>query len=141
MRVVSSVLRWACATIAPWCLASGLLMSFTASAGIEPASGGSRALRETSRKCHSYFVATPGAIDLALLIGPDIIVNRLQSPWTEAPSTDLAEDGVAGVPPRSDLKRDAGTFPSVERTEKGDPLIQLRPVLGRRAPADRDDLA
>jgi spore germination cell wall hydrolase CwlJ-like protein len=141
MRFVSSVLRWACATIAPWCLASGLLMSFTASAGIEPAGGGSRALREANRPGFSYFVAGPGSVDLAALIGPDVAVNRLRAPWLDAPASDATEDGVAGLPPRADLKRDASEFPSVERAEKGDPLIQLRPALGKRKSRDRDFIA
>jgi hypothetical protein len=132
MRFVSSVLRWACATIAPWCLASGLLMSFTASADIEMSSGGSQAVRELASNEHSYFVAGPGAVDLAMLIGPEVAVNRLETPWLEAPSDNSSENGVMGIPPRSELKRDAGPFPTVERAEKGDPLIQLRPALGQR---------
>jgi hypothetical protein len=138
MRFVSSMLRWACATIAPWCLASGLLMSFTASAGIEPSSGGSRAVRELNSNSHSYFVAGPGAVDLAMLIGPEITASRLAAPWLGAPSDDASEDGIVGVPPRSDLKRDADIFPTVERADKGDPLIQLRPAFGRRNSHERD---
>jgi spore germination cell wall hydrolase CwlJ-like protein len=141
MRFVSSVLRWACATIAPWCLASGLLMSFTASAGIEPAGGGSRAIREASRHGLSYFVAGPGTVDLAMLIGPDAALDRLRAPWLGAPSSDASEEGVIGVPPRPDLKRDASEFPSVERALKGDPLIQLRPAFGKRDRRDRDFIA
>jgi spore germination cell wall hydrolase CwlJ-like protein len=138
MRRESSVVRWACATIAPWCLASGLLMSFTASAGIDASGGGSRAVREASRQGHSYFVAGPGSVDLAMLIGPEIAVNRLRAPWLQPPSTLSPEDGVAGAAPRGDLKRDASGFPSVERAAKGDPLIQLRPAFGRRPLRDRD---
>lgn len=137
MRFVSSVLRWACVTIAPWCLASGVLMSFTASAGIETGGGGSRAVRELNHDGHSYFVAGPGSVDLAMLIGPEVAVNRLASPWIEAPTADATEDGIAGAPLRGEMKRNIEAFPTVERAEKGDPLIQLRPVLGGRAPHGR----
>ncbi|MFI5014386.1 MAG: cell wall hydrolase [Hyphomicrobiales bacterium] len=131
-------MRWACATIAPWCLASGLLMSFTASAGIEAGGGGSRAVRELNRLGHSYFVAGPGTADLAMLIGPDIAVNRLRAPWLQPPDAAPPEDGVVGSAPRGDLKRDVSAFPSVERTAKSDPLIQLRPAFGRRPVHDSD---
>jgi hypothetical protein len=138
MRRESSGVSWACATIAPWCLASGLLMSFTASAGVDASGGGSRAVRETNRPSHSYFVAGPGTVDLAMLIGPDVSVNRLRAPWLQPPANISPEDGVAGAVPRSDLKRDIGGFPSVERAAKGDPLIQLRPAFGRRPVHDRE---
>ena len=62
MRRESSGLRWACATIAPWCVASGLLMSFTASADTDTTGGGSLALREMSRANPSYLVAGPGSV-------------------------------------------------------------------------------
>ncbi|SDR38529.1 Cell wall hydrolase CwlJ, involved in spore germination [Rhizobiales bacterium GAS191] len=142
MRRESSGLRWACATIAPWCLASGLLMSFTAAADTDAGGGGSRAVREANRTGKSYFVAGPGTTDLAMLLGPDIAVNRLSAPWVQPPSSLSAEDGVTGSAPRGELKRNAAEFPSVERMTKGDPLIQLRPAFGRRPLRDRDrDLA
>jgi Cell Wall Hydrolase len=140
MRREFSGVRWACATIAPWCLASGLLMSFTASADIDTIGGGSRAVRELDRARHAYFVAGPGSADLALLIGPDIAVNRLRAPWLEPPSDAGSKDGVIGNAPRTDLKRDMRGFPSVERSTKGDPLIQLRPAFGQRS-AHESELA
>ena len=113
-------------------------MSFTASAGIEPGSGGSRAIREARHRGLSYFVAGPGSVDLAALISPEISTSGLRAPWLDAAPADGAENGVAGVPPRPDMKRDASEFPSVERAEKGDPLIQLRPALGKLKPSDHD---
>jgi len=138
MRRESSGLRWACATIAPWCVASGLLMSFTASADTDTTGGGSLALREMSRANPSYLVAGPGSVDLAMLIGPNVAVNRLSAPWVQPPSGLAAEDGVIGSAPRSDLKRNIAEFPNVERATKGDPLIQLRPTVGRLRLRDRD---
>ena len=126
MRGEFSALRWACATIAPWCLASGLLMSFTASADIEASAGGSRAVREADHPRPSYFVAGPGTADLALLTTPEIAVNRLRAPWLTPPSDTALNDAPRGDAPRMELKRDVQGFPSVERAMKGDPLIQLR---------------
>lgn len=131
MRGEFSGVRWACATIAPWCLASGLLMSFTAAADVDASAGGSRAVREMNRARHSYFVAGPGTADLAALIAPDVVVNRLRAPWLALPSDEDAEDGVPGSAPRTDLKRNMRDFPSVERATKSDPLIQLRPAFGQ----------
>ncbi|MBV9591199.1 MAG: cell wall hydrolase [Hyphomicrobiales bacterium] len=132
MRGEFSGLRWACATIAPWCLASGLLMSFTASADIEATEGGSRAVRELARARPSYFVAGPASTDLALLSAPEIAVNRLRAPWLDPPS-EVTGDAPLGDPPRADLKKDASGFPSVERATKADPIIALRPALGRNS--------
>jgi spore germination cell wall hydrolase CwlJ-like protein len=129
--------RWTCATIAPWCLATGLLMSFTASAGIDAAGGGSRAVRETSGTVHSYIAMGPGAVDLALLIGPDIEFGRLRNPWIGR-RLDSPLDESTGTVLRSDLKRDAGGFPMVERRMKGDPLISLRPSFSKSHAHDRD---
>jgi spore germination cell wall hydrolase CwlJ-like protein len=126
MRGEFSGLRWAGATIAPWCLASGLLMSFTASADIEASAGGSRAVREADHPRPSYFVAGPGTADLALLIAPEIAVNRLRAPWLTPPSDTALNDAPRGDAPRMELKRDVQGFPTVERAMKGDPLIQLR---------------
>jgi hypothetical protein len=113
-------------------------MSFTASAGVEAPSISSLATRSGSGIGQSYFVAGPATIDLANLIGPEIAVNRLREPWLQPPSNSLSEDGVAGLPPRADMKHDAGGFPSVERTDKGDPLIQLRPTFGQQRSHERD---
>ncbi|MBV9566696.1 MAG: cell wall hydrolase [Hyphomicrobiales bacterium] len=131
MREEFSGLRWACATIAPWCLASGLLMSFTASADIEASAGGSRAVREIDHARPSYFVAGPGSTDLALLTTPEIAVNRLRAPWLDPPSDAGLADVPPGDAPRADLKHDVSVFPTVERASKSDPLIALRPALGQ----------
>ena len=39
MRHRRSGVKWACATVAPWALAAGLLVSFTAGAGYDPQAG------------------------------------------------------------------------------------------------------
>jgi spore germination cell wall hydrolase CwlJ-like protein len=140
MRSESWGVRWACATIAPWCLSTGLLMSFTASAGIDATGGGSRAVREASGAPHSYVAMGPGTADLALLIGPDVEVGRLPNPWAQQRFSGLPEVST-GTVPRPDLKRDAAAFPNVDRTMKGDPLISLRPAFSRRLVHDRDLVA
>jgi spore germination cell wall hydrolase CwlJ-like protein len=111
-------------------------MSFTASAGVDPTGGGSRAVREASGSPHSYLAMGPGTVELALLIGPDVEVGSLRKLWVQRPFG-RAEDS-PGTLPKPDLKHDAGAFPSVERAMKGDPLISLRPAFGRRRVHDRD---
>ena len=86
MRAASSSVRWALATIAPWCVASVMLMSFTASADVDASGGGSRAVREIDAGPHSYFVASPGAVDLAMLIGSEDELSGLRAPWVAPPS-------------------------------------------------------
>jgi hypothetical protein len=131
-------MRWALATIAPWCVASVMLMSFTASADVDASGGGSRAVRELDAGRHSYFVASPGAIDLAMLIGSDDALNALRAPWTSPPSDKALAGTPDGEAPNAEMKRDAGGFPAVERGAKGDPLIALRPALGARPLGDRE---
>jgi spore germination cell wall hydrolase CwlJ-like protein len=113
-------------------------MSFTASADIEASGGGSRAVRETDPTRHSYFVVGPGTADLSLLIAPEIAVNRLRAPWLATPSDTDSEDGIVGNLPRTDLKRGALVFPSVERRMKSDPLIRLRPAFGQSTSHDSE---
>ena len=117
MRRESSGLRWACATIAPWCVASGRLMSFTASADTDTTGGGSLALREMSRANPSYLVAGPGSVDLAMLIGPNVAVNRLSAPWVQPPSGLAAEDGVIGSAPRGAFTSAADIISATKRAK------------------------
>jgi spore germination cell wall hydrolase CwlJ-like protein len=138
MRGEFSGLRWACATIAPWCLASGLLMSFTASADVEAGAGGSRAIREVDQPRPSYFVAGPGTADLAMLTTPEIAVNRLRAPWLTPPSDTALNDAPRGDAPRMELKHGVHGFPTVERAMKGDPLIQLRAGVWQGSGRDRE---
>jgi spore germination cell wall hydrolase CwlJ-like protein len=45
---------------------------------------------------------------------------------------DFSEQLLSTLPPREDLKLGVGSYPAVDRTRKGDPLVTLRPTLSRR---------
>ncbi|MGO4704671.1 cell wall hydrolase [Microvirga sp. 2MCAF38] len=126
-------MRWICATVAPWVLAAGLLVSFTASARNDAHSGVSAA----NRSAVAYLAEANNLVPLA---GAASDVGR----WTlssailrNIPRYDLPDDSrLANVPPRHVLKPGAVAYPTVERTRKGDPAIALGPNLSRQAKAD-----
>ncbi|RXT52913.1 hypothetical protein B6S44_19430 [Bosea sp. Tri-44] len=130
-------LRWALATVAPWALSAGMLVSFTASAGQNP---------DASGPPGSLIARTaPGPLsDLAdgpsLLVAssafrlPERAYSRLIQPARhsfEQPENTFAIDPRR---PREDMKRSASAFPQVDRSSKGDPLLALRPTLTRNGP-------
>jgi spore germination cell wall hydrolase CwlJ-like protein len=111
--------RWAAAVVAPWCLAFGALVSFTASAGQDPTSGWNRAPR----------VAALGVFD-----GGD--------PGTRAGTeTARLDEGsplqLHDLPderePHGDIKPRVKEFPQIDRTRKGDPVVPIRPSLDGRS--------
>jgi spore germination cell wall hydrolase CwlJ-like protein len=135
--------KWICATTAPWALAAGLLVSFTAVAGNDPRSG----VSATGRRVIANLLdpadlvppvaASPfsGPARQHLDLGPPILEARLRFDLT------LDEDSELGqVPPRGDLKAGIETYPDVDRTRKGDPIATLRPSLSRRAGEMRQPL-
>lgn len=127
--MVAYPVRWAIATVAPWCLATGLLVSFTASAGHDPLAGASLA-----RLSAEGFAGRPLRADaFAALIQPEIGARD-----DEDDPSDRAR--LVARPLRDELKRQARGFPSVLRDAKGDPLINLRPTLSRAAPAPGPEL-
>ena len=130
-------LRWALATVAPWALSAGMLVSFTASAGQNPGPLGPPG---------SLIVRTPPGALSALAEGPSLLVAasafhmperayaRLIQPARlsfEAPERTFAIDPRQ---PREDMKRSASAFPQVDRSSKGDQIVSLRPTLTRNGP-------
>lgn len=130
-------LRWALATVAPWALSAGMLVSFTASAGQNPGPLGPPG---------SLIARTPPGALSALAEGPSLLVAasafhmperayaRLIQPARlsfEAPERTFAIDPRQ---PREDMKRTASAFPQVDRSSKGDQIVSLRPTLTRNGP-------
>jgi hypothetical protein len=115
-----SRLAWACGTVAPWCLASALLVSFTADAGQDPGAMDEwRQLPQIAAIAAAPIVKLPASrfLDEAhLFIGDS---DELRSMPDE-------------VEPRVDLKLDAHAFPQVDRTRRGDPAVALRPAFDAR---------
>lgn len=132
-------LRWIAATVAPWALASGLLVSFTASAG---QNYGPDALP------YSLVQRAVPAADSELEEGPSMLIAAsafrlpglsLSSAIRQAHlSFDDPERRITIDPrqPREDMKRSASAFPEVDRSAKGDPLPGLRPSLTQAPPRE-----
>lgn len=116
-------MRWICATTAPWALAAGLLVSFTASASNDVRSGVSFAGRGAVAAITETALVPPIAGRLAL--GRDILRSL--------PRYDLPADVLNAAPLKSDMKADAGAHPAVDRSAKGSPLVAPHVSLSRRA--------
>ncbi len=117
---------WAIGVIAPWWLGAGLLVSFTAAAGQDSAQGWNVA----------PFAARVGG-DKAGLVGR-VRTARLDvgAPEDLRSPRDEREPHVA-------LKPNVERFPEVDRTNKGDPLVAMRPSFEtqRLDGVDETDLA
>ena len=98
------------AAVAPWMLGTGLLVSFTASAGYDVAAGSSAVPGLAAR---SVPPLPPGALLIPASLGEGLDVGALA--------------------PRSDLKPRARVYPMIDRSRKGDPVVALRATLSRRA--------
>ncbi len=130
-------MRWICATTAPWALATGLLISFTASASNDPQAGMSFAAPSP--------VARLTQTDLVPPIGMSIAGGRLdldRDVLRFLPRYDLPDDMANAVPPKADRKAGAGDiYSEVDRSGKGDPLVAPHVTLSLRAKQLRPDLA
>jgi spore germination cell wall hydrolase CwlJ-like protein len=130
-------LRWALATVAPWALASGVLVSFTASAGQNHDDYASPPTLIPRRAPGLLSELGDGPSLLAAASAfhlPERAFARLVHPAShsfEPPERTYAVDPRR---PREDMKRTAGAFPQVDRSNKSDPLVGLRPTLTRKGP-------
>jgi len=129
-------MRWICATTAPWALASGLLISFTASASNGPQAGMSFVVPSPVARLTRTDLVPPISISIA---GGRLDLSR--DVLRFLPRYDLPDDMVESVPPKDDRKADAGTDPEVDRSAKGDPLVAPHVTLSLRATQLRPDLA
>lgn len=136
-------MRWALATVAPWALSFGLLVSFTASAG-------QNAVLDNAPLSTVPRVAP--AILSELEEGPSMLVaaSAFRLPGLSLSSTiqrahlsfDDPERRVVIDPrlPREDMKRTANAFPEVDRSAKGDPLPGLRPTISSGPPRELESI-
>jgi hypothetical protein len=137
-----SSLRWACATVAPWCLATGLLVSFTASAGIDSSTGYlvSTLSRDPVAAPEDLIPAARSRLEWPVRSANALSAGVLQPVrlYTGEPDPEPLDRGEG---PRSDMKAGVGAFPQVDRSRKGDPTVALRPSLSRLKPlVNRPDL-
>jgi spore germination cell wall hydrolase CwlJ-like protein len=127
----------------PWVLSAGLLVSFTASAGHDMSA-----------------LITDGAAFLPkrptlLLSAPEAGVASIRRAGFEASPSEASElvqtarlsfseprnrGAVLEKRPRDELKTAVSGFPDVDRSNKADPLVQLRPALTRNSGAELSQL-
>ena len=129
MRHKSSA-SWAVGVVAPWCLGVGLLVSFTASAGQDPAGSLRKApftaRVEASVEGASLASALNGEVPPPLAAPLQLARLDVGGPHDLHAATDERE-------PHDELKPNATGVPEVDRSHKGDPLVAtLRPSYESR---------
>ncbi|MFV0280906.1 MAG: cell wall hydrolase [Rhodoblastus sp.] len=126
-----SRITWAVGVVAPWCLGMGVLVSFTADAGQDFASGASLAPIQArvaleprdlipssalSGNLGSYGSRRGILREARLAIGPSAEFHTMPDELT----------------PRAILKPRPGHFPQIARASKSDPFVALRPAFDSR---------
>ncbi|MDF2973338.1 MAG: cell wall hydrolase [Microvirga sp.] len=121
-------MKWICATTAPWALATGLLISFTASASNDLHSGVSFAPRSaTARLVDTALVPPTGASMAGGRLGVEGDILR------SLPRYDLPSEMADSEPLKADRKADAGADAIIDRSMKANPLVAPHATLSRRA--------
>lgn len=121
LRNRQSRVKWICATTAPWALAAGLLISFTASASNDIQSGVSFTPRSVAAALADTALVPPVAS-----VAGDILRTL--------PRYDLPDEAsAAGAPLKAERKAGVTGDAAVDRSHKGDPLVEPRSTLSRRA--------
>jgi spore germination cell wall hydrolase CwlJ-like protein len=132
------IVAWAFSTVAPWALAAGALVSFTAAAG-QPQGGATLIdiLRPEPAPDSALPLAASPVVMASAFRMPGLFLDDLVTPAARSfdePARPDIRDAV--LEPRGDLKRAVERFPEVAREQKSDPLIALRPTISARlAPA------
>jgi spore germination cell wall hydrolase CwlJ-like protein len=131
MRRRSNAAKWSVDVIAPWVLGFGLVVSFTASAGQDSATGWNEAPL-TAR------TSGPSAATLAAALSGDLSQSPNRPRVELARLTDGGPLDMHTLPderePHIDLKPNAANFPEIDRTHKGDPVVAIRPSFETRLP-------
>ncbi|MGL4811134.1 MAG: cell wall hydrolase [Beijerinckiaceae bacterium] len=140
MRQFRRRLQWVGATFAPWGLAGGLLVSFTAAAGHDPSlTAGFNAFSEIMPRRIAAENAAPlldGRVRLAGL-GDSLLSVANTSYLSSVRGTRLLNNEFSLRP---DLKNHVAGYPDVDRSLKGDPLLGdgLRRTLSRAGSSNRE---
>lgn len=129
MRHRRSHLGWICTTAAPWALATGLLVSFTASAGNDLQAGVSLWTAKVGPALLGSALVPPSGVGASLTLLPSRGAFSVLSARSR-PAPEIVDHG---LPPRDDVKGAAGPYPLVDRSGKGNPGIASRPALSRSA--------
>lgn len=125
---------FALGAIAPWCLGAAIAVSIAADAGADVSSGTSIAplAWRMTRAPAELIPAQPASFG----IGSGALAAERQ-PFLREASLSFGTDGdfkrlPDEIEPRADLKHDAGKFPQIDRSRRGDPLAGLRPAFDTR---------
>ena len=140
-------ITWMCGAVAPWCMAFGLVVSFTAEAGQDVPSGAS------ALPLSSHAPAMPAdLIPQSKLALADFTLGRggngiLQASLGYGGSTDAGLGVVEELAPKTSFKNhvrlSAGgrlllltPLPGVDRERRSDPLVALRPAFDAQLRGD-----
>jgi spore germination cell wall hydrolase CwlJ-like protein len=125
---------WAAGAIAPWCLGMALTVSMSADAGQEAASGASFApLPLPAPTPPAVLVpAQPPALGLDFGKFPGEARKVLREASLSIGGGEEFKRLPDEIEPRADLKRNAGRFPEIDRSNRGDPVAGLRPAFDTR---------
>ena len=114
--MITSKTAWMSRTLAPWCAAGLLLVSFTADAGQESAYGASRSV-----------------LSARAALAPEELIPARRALVEEARLIVGDDSDLAARPdeitPRLDIKPHLGPDPSIDRSAKSDPFVALRPTF------------
>ncbi len=124
-----SPLNWAMRIATPWALGAALLASFTADAGQEVPQGASMAPISSSMNAAvlpARLAPDPLSLDAGFGRG---LLRQARLELGPPEMFDAIPDEIA---PRADLKKGVRDFPEIDRSRKGDPLVNLRPSLSDR---------
>ena len=126
-----SRIGWALGVVAPWCLGMGLLVSFTADAGQDFASGASLAPIEIRAALQPRDLVPSSALSGNLgSFGSRRGILR-EARLAIGPSAEF-HSAPDELTPRAKLKPRPGNFPLVVRSAKADPFVALRPAFESR---------
>ena len=121
--------RWYFLTIAPWFLSMGMLVSTTASAGIEVYFGRSQVAKNQFSSLLSLGNLIPPSNATAGFDMGSMPISIL----TDRNDPEFAFASPVYVLPNSEMKQDVTGEPSVDRSEKGEPIGFVSTSLSRRA--------
>lgn len=128
-------IRWICATVAPWALGAGVLVSFTATASNHAVDAGRMIAPLTPSAMLVAADALVPPVDVALAPlphRPDLAAPSIREAALRFHLPGAALEAGQARPPRFEPKEEGGEEPAVNRDGKGDPFVPLRPTLSRR---------
>jgi spore germination cell wall hydrolase CwlJ-like protein len=130
-------------SLMPWALSAGLIVSFTASAGHDPSARTLDGTAMMAKRPTLLLTVPEGGVASMRRAGftadpseAAALVQSARLSFTEP----LNRGTVVERRPREELKSVASAFPDVDRSNKADPLVQLRPSLSHNGGSELSSL-